>query len=440
MTNQVSQERTRNYFRQVKGSVLFKGLAISTSFFTVPLMIRYLGQEQYGIWSTLMSIMSWVVFFDLGVGNGLRNKVAESLAKNQITDAVGYISSGYSWIGLGSLLLFMLIAFTAFFIPWQVVFNTQILSENVLRNSVMMAAFFILLNFWIGLINQILNAVQKTSWVVFGQFISNALSLVVVFVLAKTTDTSLFYLVTGSGVSIVASSLILTFWFYIKNNEFIPSLSFDRQHINPLLSLGMQFFVIQIAVLIIFTTDKMLITQLFGPEYVTKYDVVFKLFAVIAIAHGLIMAPLWSSYTDAYHREDFKWIQAILRKQLLVFMLIVLATIALGFAAKFVIQLWIGDNMEVSEFLIINMGIFVIISAWNNIFAYLLNGIGKIRAQLYTAIVAMLINIPFAIFLVRYFGFGIEGVVLGTSTSLLVFALIGPIQVYGILFKNHKCS
>lgn len=82
MIDAVSQERTKNYFRQVKGSALFKGLAVAAFLFAVPLMIRYLGQEQYGAWSTLLFIMSWVVFLDLGIGNGLRNKLAESLAKN----------------------------------------------------------------------------------------------------------------------------------------------------------------------------------------------------------------------------------------------------------------------------------------------------------------------------------------------------------------------
>ena len=110
MTQAVSQDRTNNYVRQVKGSVLFKGLAVAATFLAVPLMIRYLGQEQYGIWSTLLSIMSWVVFFDLGIGNGLRNKLAESLAKHQVSEAAGYIASGYTWIGAISVLLFVLIA------------------------------------------------------------------------------------------------------------------------------------------------------------------------------------------------------------------------------------------------------------------------------------------------------------------------------------------
>lgn len=433
MTQAVSQDRTNNYVRQVKGSVIFKGLAVAASFLAVPLMIRYLGQEQYGIWSTLLSIMSWVVFFDLGIGNGLRNKLAESLAKHQATEAAGYISSGYTWIGTISLLLFVLISIAAFFVPWQTVFNTQLVSTPTLRNAVLMAAFFVLLNFWLGLINQILNAVQKASYVVLGQLISNASALLMVFVLSQATDTSLLYLVAAYGGSMVLANLLLSLWFYNQQRELRPRLSFERQHIHPLLSVGLQFFVIQIAVLIIFTTDKILITQLFGPQYVTQYDVVFKLFSIITILHGLLTAPLWSAYTDAYHRADFNWIKGALRKQLLLFIGIVLTTLGLVLMARPIIGLWIGSEVAVSSWLVISMGAFILVSTWNNIYAYLLNGIGEIRVQLFTALIAMLMNIPLSILLVKYFDFGVHGVVLATCLSLSIFAIVGPMQVMSIL-------
>jgi len=438
MTQEVSQDRTNNYVRQVKGSVVFKGLAVAASFLAVPLMIRYLGLEQYGVWATLLSIMSWVVFFDLGIGNGLRNKLAESLAKHQVPEAAGYIASSYSWIGVISLLLFALIAGAAFFLPWQTIFNTETVNTSTLRNAVVMAAFFMLLNFWLGLINQILNAVQKTSFVVLGQLISNASALLMVFVLNQVTDTSLLYLVAAYGGSMVLANLLLSLWFYNKHRELRPRLSFELRHIHPLLSVGLQFFVIQIAVLIIFTTDKILITQLFGPQYVTQYDVVFKLFSIISILHGLLAAPLWSAYTDAYHRADFNWIKGALRKQLMLFIGVVMVTIALALMARLIIGWWIGSGVLESSWLVISMGVFIVISTWNNIYSYLLNGIGEIRVQLLTALIAMLMNIPLSILLVKYFGFGVHGVVWATCLSLSIFAIVGPLQVMSILVAKKS--
>lgn len=435
MNQTVSRERTRNYISQIKGSFVFKGLAVAASFFAVPLMIRYLGQEQFGVWSTILSVMSWIVFFDLGIGNGLRNKIAEALAKNDFAEASRYISSGYSLIGFISLFLFVVMAIANSFIPWQKVFNTTIVTEDMLRYSVLISAFFIFLNFWLSLINQILNAVQKTSAIVFGQFISNALALAFAFALMKLTDASLLYLAVAYGISLISTNSLLSLWFYRKRRDLIPKLSLDTRHIRPLLSLGLQFFVIQVAVLVIFTTDKILITQLFGPQYVTQYDVVFKLFGTITIVYSLITAPLWSSYTDAYHRGDFAWIKGILRKQFVIFGLIVLAAMVMVAMAKPIIALWIGDDLEVSMPLIISMGAFILVSTWNNIFSYFVNGIGEIKLQLFSSAIAMLLNIPLAIFFTKYLGFGIDGIVLATCVSLSLFAVLGPFQVYAIL-KN----
>ena len=440
MSHSISQERTRNYIRQLKGSVLFKGLAVAASFFAVPLMIHYLGQEQFGVWSTLLSVMSWIVFFDLGLGNGLRNKLAEAIAKNEFSEASRFVSSAYSLIGIISITLLTVMIIASFMIPWQRVFNIHSLAEPALRHVVIITAFFVFVNFWISLINQILNALQRTSVVVFGQFISNVLSLAFVFALTKTTDSSLTLLALFYGFSLVTSNVLLSIWFYQQNRDLVPKFLLDKEHIRPLLSVGLQFFTIQIAVLLIFTTDKMLITQLFGPQYVTQYDVVFKLFSIITIIHSLISAPLWSSYTDAYHRGDILWIKGILRKQLMIFVIIVIAVIILVLIAKPIIVMWIGRDIVVSMPLVVSMGVFVIVSTWNNVYANFVNGIGMIRPQLITSIVAMIINVPLAIILVKYFNFGIYGIVIATCISLFMFAVAGPIQVHFILNKTIKLS
>jgi O-antigen/teichoic acid export membrane protein len=439
MSKGVSQQRTLNYFKQIKGSFFFKGLAVLASFIAIPLMIRYLGQEQFGIWSTLLSIMSWVVFFDLGIGNGLRNKLTEAIAKNNLTEAVCYISSGYSLIGLISLLLFISAATASFYIPWQHVFNTLIVDEETLKRSVLVSVFFMTLNFWISIINQILNAMQKSSVVVFGQFIANALALALVFFLTtlKTTP-SIYYLALVYGISLIISNGALSLWFYSQRQDLIPSLSFEKKHVRPILSLGVQFFVIQLAGLVIFTTDKILITQLFGPQYVTQYDVVFKLFGIISLIHALITGPLWSSYTDAYHRGDFVWIKAILRKQLILFGVIVISVIIMIPMVKLIVALWISEDFEVSMPLVISMAGFTLISTWCNIFAIFVNGIGQIKLQLFTAIIAMIINIPLAIYFTKYLGFDVNGIVLATCTSLSLFAIAGPIQVYFILREKSS--
>lgn len=87
MSNNISRKRTENYIGQLKASLIYKALAIIASFLAVPLMIGHLGREQFSIWSTILSVMSWIVFFDLGLGNGLRNQITIAVAKNDYSEA-----------------------------------------------------------------------------------------------------------------------------------------------------------------------------------------------------------------------------------------------------------------------------------------------------------------------------------------------------------------
>lgn len=231
MSITISENRSKNYLKQIKGSFFFKGLTIFASFLSIPLMIKYLGIEQYGVWSTLLSIVSWIVLFDIGIGNGLRNKISEALAKENKVEVHKYISTAYTMIGGISVILILIFLLVSKYIPWQKVFNIYSTSNSELQNVVTITAIFLFLNFWISLINQVFNGFQKTSLVVFNQFLSNIFSLFAVFILYTFYETSLIKLAFAYGISLLSSSLILSFWFYRKNKEYIPQIkSFNSEN------------------------------------------------------------------------------------------------------------------------------------------------------------------------------------------------------------------
>jgi O-antigen/teichoic acid export membrane protein len=438
MPENVTVERTHNYLRQIKGSVLYKGVAVVASFLAIPLMISYLGIAQFGIWSTLLTIMSWVVFFDLGVGNGLRNKVAESLAKDLSGEARNYISSAYSLIAIIAVALWLLFAFFSYSVSWQSIFNTTLVSEEDLRYTVQVAITFMLINFWVGLITALLGAVQKSALVSLGQLFTNVFALFAVFLLGFFDDASISKLSWVYGFALLGGNIFLSFWFFREYKYLTPVFTLCRDHVTPLLSIGVQFFIIQLAVLVVFTTDKVLITQLFGPEHVAEYEVVFKLFSIITFFHSLICSPLWSAYTDAYHRKDTIWIVRMLRTQFKLYGVVVICLVVLVFLAPFIIGVWIGREFPVSVSLVVLVALFVAVTTWNNIFAVMLNGAGAVRVQLYTAVAAMVVNIPLALLLVKFLGMGVGGVVLAATLSLLFSAVLLPVQVFRLLGEEAK--
>ncbi len=433
-----SRTRTRNYFKQIKSTVIYKAGAVIASYIAVPMMIHYLGQEKFGIWSTLLSIISWVVFFDLGIGHGLRNKVTELLAQNSRDEAACYVATGYTVIGLLAVMLWCVLMAVSYWVSWQGVFNTELITESNLRLTIQLTLTLILFNFWTGLITALLNAIQKSALLALRKFISNSVVLVLIWVLSQTTTASLPLLATAYGVSLILANVSLSIWFFKTYHDLKPYFVIDSAHSRALLGTGSQFFMIQMAMLVIFTTDKLLITQLIGPAAVTPYDVVFKLFGVLSFAHGLVCYPLWSAYADAYHRGDMGWIRQMLKKQLWFFAVLCLATIAMVIFAKPMIAIWVGDKINVQQSLSVMMGIFILVAAWNNIFAMFVNGIGAVKPQLYILLFGMLINIPLSIYFVSYGGMGVSGIVLGTIMSLALGVVILPVQVLSILRKENN--
>ncbi len=429
-----SETRTRAAKLHISLTFIYRALALALGFLLVPLTINYLDIEQYGIWMTLLSVMSWVAFFDIGLGNGMRNKLAEALAVNDIDLARIYVSTTYAVISLIALMIFVVFVVIVPLIPWNKVFNTATISNTELSIVVFTVGSLLLFGFVLSLCNQLFYAYQRASLPALQQLLLNLFALVVVYLIVQYTTGELLYLAIGYGLSVVLSKLLLTYYFLRKHGEAIPSLGYvDLRRMKEIASLGIKFFVIQIAVLIIFATDNIIITQVLGPEYVTPYVVIFKLFSVIMMGHTVLLTPLWSAYTEAYTKGDIRWIKSTLKKLNLLMIPIILSVSVLVLFARDIVDIWIGPEIEFPFLLVVLMGVYVIIAVWNNIYAYFVNGIGRIKPQMYSAILGGLINIPLSVYFAKYLDMGISGVILGTIISLSLFAVIGPIQTYFIL-------
>lgn len=94
------ENRTSIVVRQALYSFLLKGVSVLVSFIYVPLLLNYLDSEKYGIWLTLVTVTNWVTLFDIGLGHGLRNKLTEALANQDIKRGRIYISTIYALLGL----------------------------------------------------------------------------------------------------------------------------------------------------------------------------------------------------------------------------------------------------------------------------------------------------------------------------------------------------
>ena len=425
--------RTVGYNLQVRASLVYRALSIVFMFALVPIIIEHLGSEAYGVWATMLTLVSWFILLDLGVGNTVRNHVARYVAENDADSLAREVSTAYFVCVMLSLFFILLYLTFRTSIDWQEVFNSKVLGDKGYIDSMDFLILGLACNVPLSLVFHIYHGMQLSSLVIMAQMMTNLIVLAIVSVLVMYSFSLLDMVVVYVGVLIFTNFIFSLFLFY-KNPGVRPRLAnFKSSSIRPLFSVGIQFFFIQCAVLVVLMADKLIISQLLGPSFVAGYDVVFRLFSIFTLIHSLFLVPLWSSYSNAYAMGDMVWIGNQIRKQLIISCLLVLAAIVLGWAGHHIVGMWIGRDVSIDPMLFWVFVIYVSVSMWNNIFAYLVNALGELKIQMITSIVAALLNIPLSIYFVKGCGLGVEGVVYSTICCLLIYSLFGPLQVYRIL-------
>ncbi len=404
----------------------------------IPITLKCLGNEVYGVWLTILSVTSWVSIMDIGIGNGMRNKLAEALAVGDKKTSNAYISTAYVVISIISFFVFIILIPLVFFSPWQSFFNINSISNSDLQATVFWSVLATLMVFILGLVNQILNAVQQNGLTAFISIAANGHFLIVMYVLNKTGSldlkaVSILYLVTNT-----ASYLLFSVFFFKKQPDLKPTFkNFDRSKVRSIVTLGFSFFIIQIAVIVIFSTDSFLIAQLLGPKEVTSYSITMRVFNVVSMFVTMSIAPLWSAFTEAYAKKEYGWIRKKIRTFNLIMIPLSVGAIVCAIFFKNLIQLWLGKDIDIPTYLPFGMALFIIISTWNSIYAFFLNGISRVKEQLVTAIIAMAINIPLCFYFAKNLNLGSLGIILATVASLSIFALVGPLVTYSILNKHE---
>ncbi|MBQ5911837.1 MAG: hypothetical protein IIW93_01920, partial [Bacteroidaceae bacterium] len=97
-------------------SMLFiKGGSILIGLLLLPLTLDYVDSETYGVWLTISSMVAWISFFDVGLGNGLKNKLAEALAQKDTELGKKYVSTTYALMTL--IFIPLMIVLLLFVIP-----------------------------------------------------------------------------------------------------------------------------------------------------------------------------------------------------------------------------------------------------------------------------------------------------------------------------------
>ncbi|MFH6769531.1 oligosaccharide flippase family protein [Gaetbulibacter aquiaggeris] len=431
-------QRTLEAKKNIAASFFIKGISIVINLALVPLTINYVNPSQYGIWLTLSSIVAWFSFFDIGFGHGLRNRFAEAKAKGDFEKARIYVSTTYAVLALIFLSVWLLFFMVNFFVDWSIILNAPTELAQELSTLALIVFSFFCLQIVLKTINTIIIADQKPAKAAFFDMLGQLIALVTIFILTKTTKGSLIYLGLGLGSAPIIMLMVSSLIFYSKSYKyFAPSLKYVKfSHAKDIMKLGFNFFFIQIAVIIIYQTNNLIITQTGSPEDVTIFNIAYKYLSIALMGFSIILGPFWSAFTEAYTKKDYLWMKTTLKNLKNISYLAVFGVIILVLFSKYIYQLWIGDTIIIPLHVTIVVGFYIILLIVVALYTQILNGIGKIKIQLLSYSIATIFHIPLAIFLGNKWG--IIGVILSASFFYFIISIYTMKQVNLIVRNKAK--
>ncbi len=409
-----------------------KAIGLGLNFILVPLLISIFGKTDYGIWVTVFSIVNWIFTFDLGLGLGLRNKLTDSLTIKDYNRSNSLISTTYITIILVAIIIFLVGIILIGIVNFKDLFNYN--KVDSLQNFLFVSLSFTLINFIFSVYKNLYLSVHKS----FIPELVNTLFLlsfvlIVLFYKNYNISQTMTVMMFWFGFLNLIISIVATIHFFRTNPNLKLSLKFfSRPMIKELLNIGGGFFIIQFSILIIFSTDNVIISHLLEPEMVTDYSVIQKLFQIFIVIFGLILTPSWSLYIHAISKNDIQWIKSTIKAMLKLFLVLFTAGLILLFNIDFIVDFWVGSVIKPPKYLATLFFIFTMIFSFSNIFMYFINATGKIKLQMKLYIFGAIANIPLSIIFVKILG-NSTGVIIATICSIIPLLIFMPLQSYKIL-------
>ena len=414
--------RSKKMYKNTVAMIGIRGVSMILTLISAPIMLHHVDRADYGVLLTLTSIVGWVGYMDVGLGNGLRNKLPEFLAKGDFHSAKKIVSSCYVTLAIYVALIIVIFLMVSPFVDWLGVLNSPTSDAGEIRGLTNVVFIAFCIQFLFGLINSILFAYQMPAFQSLFTFVGQFIALIALVIQVYVFDvTSVLQI---GAVNSMIPPLVLFLGsiglFRTKLKEIAPSFKlFEFKSVGSILSLGLKFFVLQMITIVLFQANSIIIARVVSPEAVVEYNLAFKYVSLLTMIFTIVITPVWSATTDAYVRKDFEWINKTLSFSRKVCIASVFIGVLMVLASKFVYGMWLGrGSIDINYSTTGLILLYISFEMLYKVYGTIINGTGKVFAQIILTGIIAIIYIPLAIFLGNLCG--LSGVLIANT---IVFAL-----------------
>jgi O-antigen/teichoic acid export membrane protein len=381
-------ERNRRAFLTGGTATLARVVQVGTSLITVPLTLKYLGNERFGLWMTISSVLAMAAFADFGVGNGVLNTVAKAYGKDDVEGIRKAVSSGFAVLNTIAAVLLSLFFCVYRFVSWGDFFHVispQARSEAGPALAVFAVCFAF--NIAMDVVQRVQLGLQQGYRYGFWQLCGSILGFVGVLGEIWLRAGLPMLVVAIAGAPILATALNAIHFFGSVRPDLRPRLRLiSRDVISQIARLGGLFFVLQIVVAVSFSADNFIIARTLGAVNVPEYSIPQRMFGLITMISSMLITPLWPAYGESISRGDMAWVRRTLRASLFAVLTISsMISASLLFLSSRLIHWWVGSRIHPSFVLLLGLAIWTVFNCCGDALSSFLNGASVIRLQVIVA-------------------------------------------------------
>lgn len=419
--------RLRRMKLSILSSLLIRPLAVVIPIVTIPLFLKYLGRERYGLYEAIGALALYMGMTNVGLTLGLINQLTECDVRNDRQAARRYTSTITFAMLVFTLVSLLIVTALTIRVNWQWVFDTtDPLGRRETPWAFWTAGVCVIGGLLSGIAPAIYVAHQETHRNNVWDGVGKVLSLAACFGVVHTDLGIAGVILALTGVPTLVRLVNIVDLFWREKPWLRPSLRmFHFGLLGTMAAQGVLLFMLQISVMLLFQSDKLIIGVVLGPGEVTGYAIVVRVFLVAYGVYMMLLTPLWPASGEAIRRGDVAWVRKSLNWAMIAGCGIILACgVVLLIGGNWLLGMLPGaGGLSVSRSLIVGVTLAFVARAWVDGRSTVLNSANVLLPQIFFYGGHALLAIPLAIVLGRRFG--VEGVAWATPITAMFTSVWG---------------
>ena len=306
--------RRRRITRTVASGFIAKAAMFLPTLAIARVVVPVLGPERFGVLMTILSLLAFLAIADLGVGSSLVTLISRAVGAGQ-TDRVRQLqANGLVAVSCMAALL-LVVALAVFYIDvGSLIFPAS--APPVRTEATHGLAVFCLLfalSLPLTLVSKIQLGLQRGHLANYWQT-ATAIVNFICGVLAARHGLSIPWIVAAMMTGTLVCGLANMSVHYWRNPLMRPVRGdVTGTEFRSLLAESSFFLALQVIFVIAYAADTAIVARTLGAQQASVYALSERLFSIVAVAVGVITAPLWAAYGEAFGARDWDWGRRVLR-------------------------------------------------------------------------------------------------------------------------------